>query len=284
MALTIDALKGLFKKLGGSDSGFAGVNTIPEAIDKVTSVASSGGGGSLPTPGAVGNVLTSTGDGWESAAPRGELAFTLSLGETTTCDVAVADIVDALDSKTPVFGMASNVGELTIKNWDTELNKVTLLLCIYEGEKTTTLEFVGESGTPDTWTYDHFEVNGLPEVSATDNGKFLGVKNGEYAFVDSTVILTDDGQGGYSATLDGDAVTLAELLTMAANNAPLRAVVEIDNGRMISAPITTWQTADTNRNASCAFTAPTINGTTTSVAYAVCENDGTGDVWTVGSV
>lgn len=41
MALTIDALKGLYEKLGGTD--FGDVTTIPEAIDKVTEVAEGGG-------------------------------------------------------------------------------------------------------------------------------------------------------------------------------------------------------------------------------------------------
>lgn len=34
-------------------------------------ISEHGGGGSLPTPGAAGNVMTSTGDGWESAPPHG---------------------------------------------------------------------------------------------------------------------------------------------------------------------------------------------------------------------
>ena len=45
MALTVEALKGLYEKLGGTD--FGNVTTIPEAIDKVTEVAEAGGGGSI---------------------------------------------------------------------------------------------------------------------------------------------------------------------------------------------------------------------------------------------
>lgn len=47
MALTIDALKGLYEKLGGTD--FGDVTTIPEAIDKVTEVAEGGGGDTYET-------------------------------------------------------------------------------------------------------------------------------------------------------------------------------------------------------------------------------------------
>lgn len=42
MALTVESLKGLYEKLGGTD--FGDVTTIPEAIDKVTEVAEAGGG------------------------------------------------------------------------------------------------------------------------------------------------------------------------------------------------------------------------------------------------
>lgn len=45
MALTVEALKGLYEKLGGTD--FGNVTTIPEAIDKITEVAEAGGGGSI---------------------------------------------------------------------------------------------------------------------------------------------------------------------------------------------------------------------------------------------
>jgi len=47
MALTIESLKGLYEKLGGTD--FGDVTTIPEAIDKVSEVAEGGGGDEYET-------------------------------------------------------------------------------------------------------------------------------------------------------------------------------------------------------------------------------------------
>lgn len=74
----VEALKVLYKKLGGSltdtYSDIAGGIPVVDydlIADCILACAKKGSGGSLPTPGTAGNVLTSTGDGWESAAPRG---------------------------------------------------------------------------------------------------------------------------------------------------------------------------------------------------------------------
>lgn len=183
MALTIDALKGLFKKLGGSDSGFAGVNTIPEAIDKVTSVASSGGGGSdLPEPGVTGNVLTSTGDTWESAAPRYIINMSNDNHPTHDSDpVEISDIIAAYNSgKNCIIIYDGGMYRLASVEADMVVFTVS---AVTENELTHELTdymaytWLGIRDGDDAWYKFGYTI---PIPSATNNGKILGVDSGVY--------------------------------------------------------------------------------------------------------
>lgn len=191
---------------------------VKQAIDNA---GSGGGGGELPTPGTAGNVLTSTGTAWESAAPADATAleFSLTIGESITCDEAVADIVNALETNRPVMGVVEGVGTLVVKTWSAELNKVVLLLYIPDSNKLTVVEFNGTSGTPDTWAMDDpNEIKGLPAASASNNGQVLGVENGVYALVSPsalndyvvtlTVTVDPDTQ---DATMSTDNKSVAEI-------------------------------------------------------------------------
>lgn len=82
MALTVEALKGLYEKLGGTD--FGDVTTIPEAIDKINEVAEPGGGAGLPavTTDDNGKVLGVVNGAWDKTdAPEGALPAVTSEDE-----------------------------------------------------------------------------------------------------------------------------------------------------------------------------------------------------------
>lgn len=78
MNTIVKALKGLYVKFGGSAADVKTVDTTAEMIDKVTSVASSGGGSSLPDmSGQSGRYLTNNG----TAASWGEVSALPSMAE-----------------------------------------------------------------------------------------------------------------------------------------------------------------------------------------------------------
>lgn len=74
MALTIESLKGLYEKLGGTN--FGDVTTIPEAIDKISEVAESGGGGDEYKPIAVIAVETEQ----SGQVPEGWKQYSATMG------------------------------------------------------------------------------------------------------------------------------------------------------------------------------------------------------------
>lgn len=78
MNTIVKALKGLYVKFGGSAADVKNVDTTAEMIDKVTTVASSGGGSSLPDmSGQSGKFLTNNG----TAASWGEVSALPSMAE-----------------------------------------------------------------------------------------------------------------------------------------------------------------------------------------------------------
>lgn len=103
-----DVLKELYKTITGKDA--TGM-TISEIIAELNeNYPEGGGGGSLPTPGTEGNVLTSNGTAWESAAPDKEIHyFGFSIGETMETDVSVANLIDLLAQNERVVAIVSVV-------------------------------------------------------------------------------------------------------------------------------------------------------------------------------
>lgn len=65
----VDALKALYTALGGSADGIANLTTIPEMINAIAAVVSSGGGSVLPavTASDNGKVLTVVSGEWKAA-------------------------------------------------------------------------------------------------------------------------------------------------------------------------------------------------------------------------
>ncbi|MBR3739627.1 MAG: hypothetical protein IKN04_04105 [Clostridia bacterium] len=266
-------------------------------MDLVTfALAMKKGGGSLPDPGAAGNVLTSTGDGWESAEPSGgAYPIEFSGGDTPEnpfgANKSIADIITAIQAGKNVYGYVVENGFKTIYTLHAYAAESNMLGFISNDVVDDGVESVDTimgmvADNTDTWVKTGTVINGMPAAAASDNGKFLGVVNGNYALVDQdyTVILTNDGEGGYTAAINGETVTLSELLVMAAAHKPLRVFVEIDNGRYITAPLTMWSTAGVGTTDMIAFTCPIILGTDTGVAAASCVDNGSGGAWTVGTV
>ena len=106
----VEALKVLYKKLGGSLTDYYSdiAGGIPvgdyDLISDCILACAKKGGTDLPTPGTAGNVMTSTGSAWESAAPtdndyRVDLTESTPGEYTATHDgvaVTVADILASL--------------------------------------------------------------------------------------------------------------------------------------------------------------------------------------------
>lgn len=109
MKMTVEALKDLYVKLGGlltdtySDIAngipVAEYTLTPDCILACSKKASGGGGGAdLPEPGTAGNVLTSTGSAWQSAAPV-SVTIDESITENGTNPVTGGAIYTALSGK-----------------------------------------------------------------------------------------------------------------------------------------------------------------------------------------
>ncbi len=77
MELTVSALRKIYKTLGGTETDITDVMTIPEALDKVNArlavFVSSVSAGLLPAATTDGQVLTTSGNKWVSAAIPSQL-------------------------------------------------------------------------------------------------------------------------------------------------------------------------------------------------------------------
>ena len=203
-------------------------NTTVKILKKV----SGGGGSDLPAPGAAGNVLTSNGTAWESAAPSaplpeagadgnvltaddGEwvsaapikpLVVTYNEDEHTITGASLSDIVAAYANKTPVYIYSSEMLLPVIQafNEDDEYRIDAGSFWYYDGLYIYIRVYY--DGT--AWDSD---ISNIPSASASANGKVLGVESGNYAFVDTKypLILTGAEGSGTAVTVSG--ATLAEI-------------------------------------------------------------------------
>ena len=224
MKTTVEALKDLFKKLGGSN--FGDTNTIPDAIDKVTTVATSGGGGAdLPAAGAAGNVLTSDGEDWVSAAPVYAVAFTLGeSGISVTGGVTISNIFAAYTSGKAITASIDFGGvPAELKLCATSQTKAVFFGVYYDAEDSTASQFIvygTHRSDADTWDWVPIEL--LPTIDADDIGKILGVvSDGEdgavYALVDAKdpLIISSTTSGSYPSIAVSITTALATIYAAA---------------------------------------------------------------------
>ena len=173
--------------------GTADEVAIKTAIDN----AGSGGGSSLPEPGNVGNVLTSTGEAWESAVlPKetvivsGALTMNGDVIEVSNLSQSAQDVRAYVNAGKFVFLRAMSAGDIDKVLVEAAFSYGVDGVVIYSGVAVDTL-----SGNkleiivvqPDAGSIIVYTIN-TPIPSAAANGKILGVDNGKYALVDPTAL------------------------------------------------------------------------------------------------
>lgn len=191
---------------------------IKYAIDN----AGGGGGSDLPTPGTAGNVLTSTGDGWESAAPP-ESDNDYIIEADLTVDIAtqsfgvspvehdIADVYAAAAANKNIRLIAVN-DTLGIRVAIDAVLSQSQEFFIFSGTMT------GFDGKPIAFvvTADDDKDAAVPTIKFTavtvptlpapiSNGFVLGVDNGAYALVNVMPYIMHATVSGSTVTLtDGD--------------------------------------------------------------------------------
>lgn len=174
-----------------------------------------GGGGSseLPTPGTAGNVLTSTGTAWESAAPTvNDYIVHGTINKETfavTVDATYVQIAAAVDTNKNVFLVAKDTEETVAMFGRLEMflasTSATFFAVLYmPGGYKTFVVIVNANDVVETGTIDT-----LPLVSSSNNGKVLGVVNGAYELVDSKAPLILSGTYAAGTAPDPDTVTIS---------------------------------------------------------------------------
>lgn len=294
------ALKNLYTAMCGGSTSKDGTAAI---IDDIAVNYPGDGGSNLPAAGADGNVLTADDGEWVSAEPKaseyvidGQLKINVGNGQLyvdgvtisqTALDAAIAEYDSVKMRLTAVAPLPEGMVQAYYSERGTE---GSLPAYMFSGlfdlgdVKYAAFPYIRYSGIAVSVVLDLYEIGNIPSVDATNNGKLLGVSNGAYTLVANpetkTIMLTNDGQGNYTATLDGEAITIAEIMTLAAAGKELRAQTEIDNDRYVRVTLSTWDTHEKIVVFSAAGLDQSNNSTT---LYAVGTNDGTSDSWAVGS-
>lgn len=278
----VEALKVLYVKLGGSltdtysdIAGGIAVSDYDLIADCILACAKKGAGGSdLPTPGTAGNVLTSDGTAWGSAAPQcGALLVTcdinLSTNEVTDLSASANEIWLAIDNgKTPF--MVANVGGmylgLSYLFGETE-GKCQFGVYSDDG----TYHLVSIEGSVGTYTPIEKEI---PTTTRDDDGKILGVNSGEYALVDAKTPLILTGTEGVDNAFTITGATLAEIYAAATSNRFVAVDIALSAlGVTVRVPLTGYNYDSNDDEYVFAFNAP-LNGGASGVYLLSleCEN------------
>ena len=184
-----------------------------EVAEKIEEGGSGGGGSNLPTPGAAGNVLTSTGSAWQSATPSGGIFVVTIVADTVHDDekdedvttyhaehdgnpVSIAEIYAAKQAgKIVIFESNMSGNEMQfIPNMITN-QTVALATCVPSDEAITEILCMGfVDGHSDEWHVISSDVGIIPVASSTYGGRVVGVTtNGNYAFLDAKIPLVLSG-------------------------------------------------------------------------------------------
>lgn len=181
------ALRKLYTAMCG---GTTTSETAGDLINDIATDYTGGGGSSLPEPGASGNVLTSNGSAWTSAAPRNdEYIVTADLNAATlvlsNVSVGISDIKAAIAAGKNVRMIA--VDEAAGVTWEGYANQTVVDADVVLFSGSCVLpdgEYfaVATIATGDT-NLNAYRLVVIPAASAAANGKVLGVSNGAYELV-----------------------------------------------------------------------------------------------------
>ena len=206
---------------------------IADRVDELEN-GSGGGGSALPTPGTAGNVLTSTGSGWDSAAPsKEEYWIDITYGDPFTTQATCAEVLAQVTSgKTVLAKIDLGSQKLTLVCTTARSDKCVFVGGIDEGVGAVATLITDQGGntvvTPSFYAYVP-----RPNQEGADNGKIPIVDDDEYELVspstlsnDYKVTLTVDQSTG---TITADK-TIAEIVAAfeADKNVYARLNVEID--------------------------------------------------------
>lgn len=209
------ALKKLYTSMCG---GTTDAQTAGDLINAIADDYTGGGGSDLPTPGTAGNVLTSTGSEWESAAPSGAMIIEGTMGDgTVTITTTPADIKDAYDAGKPVYLRFMNAAAPCVSAYGDGDDVIVDFVGTYFGENDDEAYLVGVKFDGSlTGTMEFLDTRpDVPTSSASENGKVLGISNGEYTFVDTKYPLILTGTEGENNAITISGATLAEIYAAA---------------------------------------------------------------------
>ena len=229
MALTVEALKGLYEKLGGTD--FGNVTTIPEAIDKVTEVAEAGGGDTYETVAEIevgqmeqpqemfGFYVYNESDASAPTLVNDETYyFNDSETSSTLVDVGVETVTLRFNASTGE-GLPTRVNPnkpLYVIQWNIDNGTLLVVSDANEVENTTVRILKKVSGGGSSITVDDKLKAG--STNPVENGAIYDEFEDVYAKIQRATPLIVHGTADYlqrTATLP-DSITLAEIYSAAA--------------------------------------------------------------------
>lgn len=146
-------------------------------------------------------VTESTVSGWGFTKNTGTVTGVKMNGTTKNPTSGVVDLGTVITSETTLSkgstsGTGNAVTDITVSGHQITLTKGTTFLTQHQSIKTL-------NGTALTGA-GNITLTGVPAFSASDNGKILGVVNGQLAWVTPTTIYTGSGTPSSSTGNDGD--------------------------------------------------------------------------------
>ena len=171
---TINAMTGYSK--GSSSAAVAATDTLNAAISKLENQIDT----------KTSNTGTITGINMNGS----------SKGTSGVVDLGTVITSETTLSKGTTTGSGNAVTDISVSNHQITLTKGTTFLTSHQSIKTL-------NGTALTGT-GNITLTGVPAFSSSDNGKILGVVNGQLAWVTPTTIYTGTGTPSSSQGVDGD--------------------------------------------------------------------------------